>query len=975
MSETHEHAAGDSVPELRQRIQELESQLQACRERLPNASPDAGRGLTESGERFALERQLIETARLQRAILDSANFTIISTRPDGIIQTFNAGALRELGYKPEEVIGKTTPALIHDPQEVARRAKELSEELGRPVEPGFEAFVAKARLGQADENEWTYIRKDGTRYPVLLSVTALRDERGDITGFLGVGSNISERKQIERARAETEARLKAILDNTTAVVFMKDLEGRYLLVNKRWAKLFHTSPEETVGKFDHDIFPPDMARVFRENDTRVVAAGGPMQLEEVAPHDDGPHTYLSVKFPLRDAAGRVHAVGGIATDITGQKASIRALEQSEERFALAVRGTNDGIWDWDIRTNEVYFSPRWKSMVGYEENELPDDFSAFEKLLHPDDHDRVMSELDDYLNSRIQRYSVEFRFRHKDGSWRWILARGRALRDIQGNPYRMAGSHTDVTERKHDEEELHKARQAAEAANSAKSVFLANMSHEIRTPMNGVIGMSELLLGTPLDDTQREYLEMLKHSADSLLELLNDILDFSKIEAGKMELDSHEFDLNEIVTEIAQAMDIRAFQKRLVLLHHISPDIPARLIGDDGRLRQILINLIGNAIKFTHKGGVTIEVGVESETADLITLHFKINDTGIGIATDMHESIFEAFTQAESSTTRRYGGTGLGLAICRDLVALMHGRIWVESRPDVGSTFHFTAAFGRTSGISIKPRSPRTEPVVTAHASMKVLVAEDGHVNQLVSSRMLEKRGHIVTLASNGQEAIDFFKSEAFDAILMDVHMPGINGYEATAAIREIEQTTGGHVPIIAMTANAMKGDRERCLAAGMDDYIAKPLRSAELFQIVEQFSRRPAIQKAAQTTRTPESAPPRPPAETAPLDLTAFRESAGDEKLMRKLIAIFPEDTQKYLRKVEKALSAGKARPLYEAAHSLKGMIGVYAAPKALRLASELCEYAHAGDLKGAVIMLDQLKKECALLGEALAGAFDPGI
>ncbi|MDZ4404267.1 PAS domain S-box protein [Prosthecobacter sp.] len=975
MSETHEHAAGDSVPELKQRIQELESQLQACRECLPNASPDAGRGLTEGEERFALERQLIETARLQRAILDSANFTIISTRPDGIIQTLNAGALRELGYKPEEVIGKTTPALIHDPKEVARRAKELSEELGRPVEPGFEAFVAKARLGQADENEWTYIRKDGTRYPVLLSVTALRDERGDITGFLGVGSNISERKQIERARAETEARLKAILDNTTAVVFMKDLKGRYLLVNKRWAKLFHTTPEETVGKFDHDIFPPDMASAFRENDTRVIAAGEPLQLEEVAPHDDGPHTYLSVKFPLRDAAGRVHAVGGIATDITEQKASIRALEQSEERFALAVRGTNDGIWDWDIRTNEVYFSPRWKSMVGYEENELPDDFSAFEKLLHPDDHDRVMSELDDYLNSRIQRYSVEFRFRHKDGSWRWILARGRALRDGEGKPYRMAGSHTDVTERKHDEEELHKARQAAEAANSAKSVFLANMSHEIRTPMNGVIGMGELLLGTTLDDTQREYLEMLKHSADSLLELLNDILDFSKIEAGKMELDSHEFDLNEIVTEIAQAMDIRAFQKRLVLLHHISPDIPARLLGDDGRLRQILINLIGNAIKFTHKGGVTIEVGVESETADLITLHFKINDTGIGIARNMHESIFEAFTQAESSTTRRYGGTGLGLAICRDLVALMHGRIWVESRPDVGSTFHFTAAFGRTSGISIKPRSPRTEPVVTAHASMKVLVAEDGHVNQLVSSRMLEKRGHIVTLASNGQEAIDFFKSESFDAILMDVHMPGINGYEATIAIREIEQTTGGHVPIIAMTANAMKGDRERCLSAGMDDYIAKPLRSAELFQIVEQFALRPAAQGPARAAGTSEPAAPHPPVEAAPFDLALFRESTGDEKLIRKLIAIFPEDTQKYLRKAEKALAGGKTKPLYEAAHSLKGMIGVYAAPKAFRLASELCEYAHAGDLKGARLMLDQLKKECDLLGEALAGAFAPSI
>ncbi|WP_395735558.1 ATP-binding protein [Prosthecobacter sp.] len=655
--------------------------------------------------------------------------------------------------------------------------------------------------------------------------------------------------------------------------------------------------------------------------------------------------------------------------------AVRELAESEERFALAVRGTSDGIWDWDIRTNKVFFSPPWKSMIGYADDEIANDFSTFENLLHPEDHDRVMATLNDYLESRIPRYAVEFRFRHKDGSWRWILARGRALRDEHGKPYRMAGSHTDVTERKRDEEELRKARHDAESANHAKSAFLANMSHEIRTPMNGVIGMSELLLETSLNETQREYLEMLKHSADSLLELLNDILDFSKIEAGRMELDSHEFDLNEIVTEVAQAMGVRAFQKRLVLLHHLSPEVPARLIGDDGRLRQILINLIGNAIKFTHKGGVTIEVSVESETADLVTLHFKINDTGIGIANEMQESIFEAFTQAETSTSRRYGGTGLGLAICRDLVALMQGRIWVESQPGTGSTFHFNAVFGRTSGISIKPKSPRIEPVVTAHSSMKVLIVEDGHINQLVGARMLEKRGHTVTLASTGRESIELLKKEPFDAVLMDVHMPGINGYEATAKIRQGEKDTGRHVPIIAMTANAMKGDRELCLAAGMDDYISKPLRSAELFQVVEQFSRRKTEEEPGHAAADSASAADRPQPEDPPFDLAEFRESTGDEKLMRKLVAIFSEDSQKYLRKAEKALASGKAKPAYEAAHSLKGMLGVYAANKALKLANELCEYTHAEDLKGARMMYDQLKKECALLGDALTASFDPGI
>ncbi len=676
-----------------------------------------------------------------------------------------------------------------------------------------------------------------------------------------------------------------------------------------------------------------------------------------------------LKQRIRELAGMLHACRLRLPDAPAE--AVREMAESEERFALAVRGTNDGIWDWDIRTGKVFFSPPWKSMIGYEDDELENVFSTFENQLHPEDHERVMAILNDYLAGRIPRYSVEFRFRHKDGSWRWILARGRALRDENDKPYRMAGSHTDVTERKQAEEELRQARRAAESANSAKSAFLANMSHEIRTPMNGVIGMSELLLGTELGQTQREYLEMLKLSADSLLELLNDILDFSKIEAGRMELDTHEFDLSEVVTEISQAMGIRAFQKRLVFLHHISPDVPIRLIGDDGRLRQILVNLIGNAIKFTHKGGVTIEVSLESETPDKVTLHFKINDTGIGIAADMRESIFAAFTQAETSTSRRYGGTGLGLAICHDLVALMQGRIWVESQPGTGSVFHFTAAFGRSANTSIKPKSPRIKPVVATQSSMKILIAEDGHVSQLVGARMLEKRGHVVTLASNGREAIERSGKETFDAILMDVHMPGINGYEATAKIRQTEQATGRHVPIIAMTANAMKGDREKCLAAGMDDYIAKPLRSIELFQVVEQFAPRSVLPQPAPASPAPPALLPR--IETPPFDLAEFRESTGDEKLMRKLVGIYSEDSQKYLRKAEKALAASKAKSLYEAAHSLKGMLGVYSATQALNTASKLCDDAHAGDLQHAQILLDQLKKECALLGEALLAAFQP--
>ncbi|MBL9129822.1 MAG: response regulator [Verrucomicrobiaceae bacterium] len=649
--------------------------------------------------------------------------------------------------------------------------------------------------------------------------------------------------------------------------------------------------------------------------------------------------------------------------------AVRDLAESEERFALAVRGTNDGIWDWDIRTNKVFFSPRWKNMIGYDDEELANEFQTFESRVHPEDHDRVMKTIQDYLYGPLDRYAVEFRFQHKDGSWRWMLARGRALRD-NGKPYRMAGSHTDITEQKAAEEQLRHARLAAEAANRAKSAFLANMSHEIRTPMNGIIGMSELLLNTKLDPKQHEYLLMLKNSAESLLGLLNDVLDFSKIEAGKMELDEQDFDLRHTIADTLLALGVRALQKNLTIKHKVAEDVPALLLGDDGRLRQILINLVGNAIKFTDRGGITVSVRIESRALDRTTLHFEIKDTGIGISQEVQGRIFDAFTQAETNTNRRYGGTGLGLAICRDLVELMQGRIWVESEPGRGSTFHFTAVFGDVShGAVDRPSASSTGPLLgLAEKAMQVLVVEDGRVNQLVAAKLLEERGHQVRIATNGQEAVELVRDRTFDAILMDVHMPEMNGFQATAAIRQIEEKHGGHVPIIAMTANALKGDREQCIAAGMDDYVAKPIHSAELLHAVERFMH-------GRTAAPPrlEIAPPAgtavKPKKRAPAAFKAdeFISAAGGPDMARQLIAIYAEDSGKFLQAASSALAAGNSVALYEAAHSLKGMLGVYTATRASETASHLCHLAQDGDLFGARALLEKLKKECAKLGTAL--------
>ena len=1036
-------------------------------------------------DRRRLEERLTASEMNFRTFFESMGDLIFVADPQGGIFLTNPAVRLNLGYAADEL----TAMRIIDLYGAAKR-----NEAEMMLEEMFRGDRALCTL--------PLVRKNGTLMPVETRIWFGR--------WNGHECIFASSKDLT-AQHEAQHRFEKLFRNNPTPMALAVMPGReFVDVNDAFSRNTGYSFTEAVGRSSRDL------RLFSDEVLDEIA--GRLQ------HHDSIRDYeLEVHCKdgsLRDGifSGEIIRNQGTAyflsvlMDISEKKRAERTLWNEQQRLSCIIEGTNIGTWEWNVQTGETVFNERWAELVGYTLDELqPVNIDTWKELVHPDDLERSNQLLKRHFSGVEPFYDCECRMRRKNGSWVWIHDRGKVVtRTGDGKPLMMYGTHEDISGRKRAESELRSLNSElkaavtragemameAQTANSAKSEFLANMSHEIRTPMNGIIGMTALLLDTGLDEIQQRYAQTISSSGESLLSLINDILDFSKIEAGKLRLESIDFNLHLLLDEFTDMFSLKTGDKRIEFICSASPAIPCLLRGDPGRLRQILLNLAGNAVKFTEQGEISVRAELAAKSASAVTLRFSVRDTGIGIPADRMHSLFGKFSQVDGSISRRYGGTGLGLAISRQLTEMMGGEIGVQSTAGSGSEFWFTARFmlqkeemqekvnipdldgavllivdanttrramlleqfsafgaqtiGCSSGeetlsvlqnltasdrsaISViidkqlpdmagtglvtainglemhgavnnvimadsphdcdtgcrdhygitavlhKPlrhhdlvslctvlktgkstvRSGKCTPAAPAAAlpgqsGFRILVTEDNLVNQMVIAGILKRMNLTADIASDGFTAIDKLSKQHYDIVFMDIQMPEMNGFEATATIRSTDSNVLDHaIPVIAMTAHAIQGDREKCLQAGMDDYISKPIRPEDLSRILGTWM------------HAAEHEPEHEPHDTIDADLPAFDYEGVSERLMndidlvRMIADVFFNDLTKKCAALQTALSDADSNQIEILGHTLKGAAANVGLERIRAIAFTIEKAGNRGDLSGIPALLATLEEE----------------
>ncbi len=932
-------------------------------------------------------------------------------------------------------------------------------------------------------------------------VTRLQIDPAQPPGIFIVATDVTAAHQGDRTQDEARAAYQALADDLPLNVIHKDLHGRRVFANRRYCKWHGVTPDQVIGKSDYDLFPTAVADKYTKDDRHVIETGEGMHDVEEMIRNNGECCIIDrMKSPIRNMHGEIVGVQVLFWDVTEGVAAKQALRASEAYYQSLVESLPLSVFRKDAELRLVFGNKRFCETIGLslEKFNGKTDFDLFPYDLAA----KYRRDDTEILETGTTIESVE-EILHPDGQRYYIQTLKCPVRDAENQIIGIQGMFWDVSDKKRAEEALLRAKEAADAASKAKSDFLANMSHEIRTPMNAVIGMTELLLDTELTSPQREYLSIVHDSGEALLTLINDVLDFSKIEAGKFELDRAPFDIRETLGDTMKSLAVRASRAKLELAFEVARDVPQMLEGDYARLRQIIINLVGNAIKFTPSGEVVLTVSCDSASASSANLHFSVTDTGIGIPADKLECIFEEFQQVDNSTTRTYGGTGLGLAISSRLVELMGGRIWVESELGEGSTFHFTATLGvadealqkarqqtdlvadlpvlivddnstnrrilremlsnwgmlpviasdaheafrmltdaqavgkpirlllsdvnmpdvdgfklaewirnepkldstliimltsggregdgdrrerlRIAARLMKPlkqselfdaivttlgvdvmrvalRDAEVSPPMAGVRPLKILLAEDNLANQKLAVGVLSRQGHSVTVAESGRAVLRAWESQPFDVILMDVQMPEMDGLEASRAIRQLEQRTGAHIPIVAMTAHAMSGDRERCIAAGMDEYLSKPIRAR---QIAEKLS---SIFPRSTETREPSDVSQSRSASASLVDWDQALEGIeGDRRLLADVIKTFLETLPESIAAIDTSIRDQQAVALERHAHSLKGELMALGATSTSKVALRLEMLAREKQLAATGQVFLELRQQLTDLQEPL--------